>query len=121
MEKVQQLVQSTLSTLKTPSDENNQANTMSTKKASDFRVGDALHKAYLDDANTNPEEAVYTTSNGAPYPSAYETQRMGENGPLLLQDFHLVDLLSHFDRERIPERVVHANGSGANFHSQDVI
>lgn len=33
--------------------------------------------------------------------------------PLLLQDFHLIDLLAHFDRERIPERVVHAKGAGA--------
>lgn len=47
-------------------------------------------------------------------PHPYETQRCGENGPLLLQDFHLIDLLSHFDRERIPERVVHAKGSGAH-------
>lgn len=38
---------------------------------------------------------------------------MGQNGPLLLQDFHLIDLLAHFDRERIPERVVHAKGAGA--------
>jgi catalase len=49
-------------------------------------------------------------------PHPYETQRAGENGPLLLQDFHLIDLLSHFDRERIPERVVHAKGSGAHGH-----
>ena len=41
-------------------------------------------------------------------------QRVGQDGPLLLQDFHLVDLLSHFDRERIPERVVHAKGAGAH-------
>ena len=47
-------------------------------------------------------------------PHPYESQRVGENGPLLLQDFHLIDLLSHFDRERIPERVVHAKGSGAH-------
>ena len=40
-------------------------------------------------------------------------QRVGPNGPLLLQDFHLIDLLAHFDRERIPERVVHAKGAGA--------
>lgn len=40
-------------------------------------------------------------------------QRVGPNGPLLLQDFHLLDLLAHFDRERIPERVVHAKGAGA--------
>jgi len=39
--------------------------------------------------------------------------RVGQNGPLLLQDFHLIDLLAHFDRERIPERVVHAKGAGA--------
>lgn len=32
----------------------------------------------------------------------------------LLQDFHLIDKLSHFDRERIPERVVHAKGAGAH-------
>ena len=30
-----------------------------------------------------------------------------------MQDFHLIDLLAHFDRERIPERVVHAKGAGA--------
>src|SRR5271156_754768 len=52
-------------------------------------------------------------SNGVPMPHPYETQRAGENGPLLLQDYHLIDLLSHFDRERIPERVVHAKGAGA--------
>lgn len=57
---------------------------------------------------------VYTTSNGVPIPHAYEAQRIGQDGPLLLQDFHLVDLLSHFDRERIPERVVHAKGAGAH-------
>ena len=41
------------------------------------------------------------------------SQRVGANGPLLLQDFNLIDLLAHFDRERIPERVVHAKGAGA--------
>lgn len=41
------------------------------------------------------------------------SQRVGDNGPLLLQDFALIDLLAHFDRERIPERVVHAKGAGA--------
>lgn len=34
----------------------------------------------------------------------------------VLQDFHLIDKLSHFDRERIPERVVHAKGAGAYGH-----
>lgn len=38
----------------------------------------------------------------------------GERGPILLQDFHLLDKLAKFDRERIPERVVHAKGAGAH-------
>ncbi|KAA6409173.1 MAG: catalase [Lasallia pustulata] len=76
-------------------------------------TGDAFRN-YEEDRNAGDKEAVYTTSNGVPMPHPYETQRVGENGPLLLQDFHLIDLISHFDRERIPERVVHAKGSGAH-------
>jgi catalase len=59
------------------------------------------------------EKPVYTTSNGAPVDHPSKWQRVGTQGPLLLQDFHLIDLLAHFDRERIPERVVHAKGAGA--------
>ncbi|KAL9942800.1 peroxisomal catalase A [Verticillium nonalfalfae] len=59
------------------------------------------------------EKPVYTTSNGAPVANPTAFQRVGQMGPLLLQDFHLIDLLAHFDRERIPERVVHAKGAGA--------
>ncbi|OBT54690.1 hypothetical protein VE04_04917 [Pseudogymnoascus sp. 24MN13] len=60
------------------------------------------------------QQPIYTTSNGAPvqHPEAYQ-RAGGPNGPLLLQDFHLIDQLAHFDRERIPERVVHAKGAGA--------
>ncbi|KAH6610306.1 hypothetical protein Trco_000326 [Trichoderma cornu-damae] len=59
------------------------------------------------------EKPVYTTSNGAPVENPEGWQRPGSIGPLLLQDFHLIDTLAHFDRERIPERVVHAKGAGA--------
>jgi catalase len=69
------------------------------------------YRNYQDDRNAQSQDSVYTTSNGVPMPHPYETQRVG---PLLLQDFHLIDLISHFDRERIPERVVHAKGSGAH-------
>lgn len=71
-------------------------------------------QSYEADRNTPSQDVLYTTSNGVPMPHPYETQRAGDNGPLLLQDFHLIDLLSHFDRERIPERVVHAKGGGAH-------
>ncbi|KAG8530203.1 uncharacterized protein KY384_004703 [Bacidia gigantensis] len=76
--------------------------------------GTSAFKSYTDDRDTKSQDTIYTTSNGVPIPHPYETQRAGTNGPLLLQDFHLIDLLSHFDRERIPERVVHAKGSGAH-------
>lgn len=61
-----------------------------------------------------PDGATYTTSQGRPVQEPYAAERIGTNGPLLLQDFNLIDLLAHFDRERIPERVVHAKGSGAH-------
>ncbi|KAM0756085.1 catalase-domain-containing protein [Meredithblackwellia eburnea MCA 4105] len=61
-----------------------------------------------------PDGAVYTTSQGKPVQEPYAAEKIGPNGPLLLQDFNLIDLLAHFDRERIPERVVHAKGSGAH-------
>ena len=73
-----------------------------------------VFRNYQDDRDVDSKKTVYTTSNGVPMPHPYETQRVGENGPLLLQDFHLIDLISHFDRERIPERVVHAKGGGAH-------
>lgn len=54
---------------------------------------------------------AYTTSNGCPIMRPEQSRGAGEN--LLLTDFHLIDLLSHFNREKIPERVVHARGAGA--------
>ncbi|WBW73606.1 catalase [Schizosaccharomyces osmophilus] len=56
---------------------------------------------------------VYTTSTGCPIYNSLASARIGKGGPILLQDFHLIDLYQKFDRERIPERVVHAKGSGA--------
>ncbi|EIE85094.1 hypothetical protein G6F46_002870 [Rhizopus delemar] len=57
---------------------------------------------------------VLTTSNGNPVENNQTSQTAGAWGPVLIQDFHLVDKLAHFDRERIPERVVHAKGAGAH-------
>ncbi|POW04565.1 hypothetical protein PSTT_10354 [Puccinia striiformis] len=60
------------------------------------------------------DDAVYTTSGGLKSISGtIRGTKVGSNGPLLLQDYHHIDLLQHFHRERIPERVVHAKGSGA--------
>lgn len=62
------------------------------------------------------EKLTYSTANGFPYSHhPYGAQYARPDGPLLLQDVHLVESLAHFDRERIPERVVHAKGGGCRF------
>ncbi|WP_434623482.1 catalase [Azospirillum sp. B2RO_4] len=57
--------------------------------------------------------STLTTSFGQPVPDNQNSLSAGPRGPLLLQDFHLIEKLAHFNRERIPERVVHAKGAGA--------
>lgn len=54
-----------------------------------------------------------TTANGVPVTDNQNSLTAGERGPIVLEDFHLFEKLAHFNRERIPERVVHAKGSGA--------
>jgi catalase len=54
-----------------------------------------------------------TTASGIPVADNQNSVTAGPRGPVLLQDFHLIEKLQHFNRERIPERVVHAKGSGA--------
>lgn len=58
-------------------------------------------------------ESVLTRSTGAPVGNNQQSLTAGPLGPTLLQDHHLIEKLAHFDRERIPERVVHARGAGA--------
>ncbi len=59
------------------------------------------------------KKKTLTTESGAPVPDNQNSQTAGPNGPVLLQDHHLIEKLARFERERIPERVVHAKGSGA--------
>lgn len=54
-----------------------------------------------------------TTAGGHPIPDNQNSITSGARGPLAIQDFHLIEKLANFNRERIPERVVHAKGSGA--------
>src|SRR6202045_819020 len=57
--------------------------------------------------------AQMTRDNGSPVGDNENSQTAGPAGPVLLEDSHLIEKLQHFDRERIPERVVHARGTGA--------
>ena len=54
-----------------------------------------------------------TTASGRPYVENENTLTVGPRGPVLLQDVVLHEKMAHFNRERIPERVVHAKGTGA--------
>lgn len=53
------------------------------------------------------------TNTGAVIGDNQNSKTIGNNGQVLLEDIHLIEKLAAFDRERIPERVVHARGAGA--------
>ncbi|MBM7652964.1 catalase [Neobacillus cucumis] len=55
-----------------------------------------------------------TTGTGAPVGDNQNSMTAGSRGPTLIQDVHLLEKLAHFNRERVPERVVHAKGAGAH-------
>ncbi len=60
-----------------------------------------------------PKNPRLTTADGAPIPDNENALSAGPRGPLLMQDVVLIEQMQRFNRERIPERVVHAKGSGA--------
>jgi catalase len=64
------------------------------------------------------EDKHLTTDQGVPVTDNQNSLTVGERGSVLLQDVHLIEKLAHFDRERIPERVVHAKGAGAHGYFQ---
>lgn len=62
----------------------------------------------------NSNKNHLTTSWGAPVGDNQNSMTAGSRGPTLIQDVHLLEKLAHFNRERVPERVVHAKGAGAH-------
>lgn len=63
---------------------------------------------------SNYQNNHLTTSWGAPVGDNQNSMTAGQRGPTLIQDVHLLEKLAHFNRERVPERVVHAKGAGAH-------
>jgi catalase len=61
-------------------------------------------------------ESYMTTNNGVRISHTDDSLKAGQRGPTLMEDFHFREKLTHFDHERIPERIVHARGSGAYGH-----
>src|SRR4051812_32759682 len=90
-----------------------------TKQESQRRAkanGAAAAKQKQLEAFTQPAEGALTTAEGIAVTDNHNSLRAGARGPLLAEDFFLRDKLAHFERERIPERVVWARGAGAHGH-----
>ena len=68
----------------------------------------------LENFKTDNNEKVLTTNQGLKLTEDEFSLKAGERGPTLLEDFHFREKMTHFDHERIPERVVHARGTGAH-------
>ena len=60
------------------------------------------------------EDTELTTNQGIKVTSTIDSLKAGARGPTLIEDFHFREKMTHFDHERIPERVVHARGFGAH-------
>lgn len=70
--------------------------------------GDELHQ------QAGGSHPAMTTDQGIPVADNQNSLRQGPRGPTLLEDFILREKITHFDHERIPERIVHARGSAAH-------
>src|SRR6185312_9998043 len=68
----------------------------------------------LDRVRVDSSGRVLTTNQGVPIADNQNSLKAGLRGPTLLEDFVLREKITHFDHERIPERVVHARGSAAH-------
>lgn len=79
-----------------------------------FFHGHILGALALSLLSLSAQASTLTSDNGAAVGDNQNSQTAGANGPVLLQDVQLIQKLQRFDRERIPERVVHARGTGAH-------
>ncbi|CAM2146557.1 catalase HPII [Pararobbsia alpina] len=68
----------------------------------------------LDTVRSHPQDQALTTNQGVRIADNQNTLRAGARGPSLLEDFIMREKITHFDHERIPERIVHARGSAAH-------
>ncbi|HOZ24946.1 MAG TPA: catalase, partial [Thermomonas sp.] len=91
---------------------------MATKKKAAARTSAARQNAAGNGGETRQQATaktgVLTTAQGIPVADNQNSLRGYSRGPTLLEDFILREKITHFDHERIPERIVHARGSAAH-------
>ncbi len=72
----------------------------------------------LKDYRVSHDKTLLTTNQATRVSNTDDSLKAGDRGPTLMEDFHFREKLTHFDHERIPERVVHARGFGAHGYFQ---
>ncbi|MDQ1834791.1 catalase [Massilia scottii] len=78
------------------------------------RLGDNALNSSLDRVRADDTEQRLTTNQAVPVSNNQDSLKIGLRGPVALEDFVMREKITHFDHERIPERVVHARGSAAH-------
>jgi catalase len=79
-------------------------------------MSDDTLKHGMDEPNSDNEDVereTLTTNSGEPVPDNQNSRSAGPEGPLLMEDYHYLEKMAQFNREEIPERIVHAKGGGA--------
>jgi catalase len=87
---------------------------MNAKTGQAATAGQCPQSGVLATMRADGDERVLTTNQGVPVADNQNSLKAGASGPALLKDFILREKITHFDHERIPERIVHARGSGAH-------
>ena len=90
------------------------ASTLSEANPSAKTGGGLDNMGSLDRVRSDATGQVLTTNHGVPIGDNQNSLEAGLRGPTLLEDFILREKITHFDHERIPERIVHARGSAAH-------
>ncbi len=81
--------------------------------ADNININEQSKQQNLEPERERPDEQYLTTNQGLRINHTDDSLKAGDRGPTLMEDFHFREKIMHFDHERIPERVVHARGSGA--------
>ncbi|WP_247232229.1 catalase [Telluribacter sp. SYSU D00476] len=85
---------------------------------SDFKVNENSKNEQLEQFRENPKDQYLTTDQGVRISHTDDSLKAGSRGPTIMEDFHFREKMTHLDHESIPERVVHARGSGAHGYFQ---
>ena len=82
--------------------------------AGDSGSGDTDKQKDLDDDREHPDDTYLTSDHGVRIADTDNSLKAGQRGPTIMEDFHFREKMTQFDHESIPERVVHARGTGAH-------